>query len=284
MSSAADLARTVEALLFLSPEPVPVEELVEACEVGRGPGRATRSTCSREELAPGKRGLVLREVGGGFTLATDPIAELPARRLLSRAADAAADPGAGRDAGDRRLPAAGLAAGDRADPRRQLRVGGADAERARPDRGGRALAVRRRDLRDHRRCSSGCSASPGSTSCPTSSASTRRPRTPPSCASACSRRASSAARAERGRLRAARALAPARGPGGAPCALQARRRRRRCRAGPPRSGSRRARSSRSAARAEELSIVCPRGVDARGHAASRRAAGPCASRARWITR
>lgn len=83
MSSAADLARTVEALLFLSPDPVPVEELIEACEVGEVQVRNALDLLA-EELAPGKRGLVLKEVGGGYTLATDPIAELPARRLLSR--------------------------------------------------------------------------------------------------------------------------------------------------------------------------------------------------------
>src|SRR5262249_759362 len=57
-------------------------------------------------------------------------------------ADAAAYPGAGGDAGDRRLPAAGLAAGGGADPRRLFRVGGADARRAGVGRGVRALAVR----------------------------------------------------------------------------------------------------------------------------------------------
>jgi segregation and condensation protein B len=76
-TSAAELARVVEALLFLSPDPVPIGELIEACEVGEVDLLA-------EELAPGRRGLVLRELGGGFVLATDPAAELPARRLLAR--------------------------------------------------------------------------------------------------------------------------------------------------------------------------------------------------------
>lgn len=83
MSSAAELARTIEALLFLSPEPVPVEELIEACEVSEVMVRNALDLLA-EELAPGRRGLVLREVGGGWALATDPAAELPARRLLSR--------------------------------------------------------------------------------------------------------------------------------------------------------------------------------------------------------
>jgi len=83
VSSAADLARTIEALLFLSPEPVAVPDLIEACEVGEVQIRNALDVLA-DELAPGKRGLILKEVGGGFTLATDAAAELPARRLLSR--------------------------------------------------------------------------------------------------------------------------------------------------------------------------------------------------------
>jgi len=83
VSSAADLARTVEALLFLSPEPVPVPDLIEACEVGEVQIRNALDVLA-DELAPGKRGLILKEVAGGYTLATDAAAELPARRLLSR--------------------------------------------------------------------------------------------------------------------------------------------------------------------------------------------------------
>ncbi len=83
MSSAADLARTIEALLFLSPDPVAVEELIEACEVPEVQVRNAIDLLT-EELAPGRRGLVLKEVAGGYTLATEPQAELPARRLLSK--------------------------------------------------------------------------------------------------------------------------------------------------------------------------------------------------------
>jgi hypothetical protein len=35
---------------------------------------------------PGARGLLLREVAGGYTLASDPIAEPAARALLAQAA------------------------------------------------------------------------------------------------------------------------------------------------------------------------------------------------------
>ena len=63
----------------------------------------------REDLGEGRRGVVLREVAGGFSLASDPASEDAARRLLAKPRTPAADPGPGRDAGDRRLPAAGLA-------------------------------------------------------------------------------------------------------------------------------------------------------------------------------
>ena len=78
-----DLARTVEALLFLSAEPVAVERLAEACEVSEGEVVEALARL-REHYAEGFRGVVLREVAGGFTLATDPIAERAARRLLAK--------------------------------------------------------------------------------------------------------------------------------------------------------------------------------------------------------
>jgi segregation and condensation protein B len=81
--SAAELARTVEALLFLSPDPVPVGDLIDACEVSEVQIRNALDVLA-EELAPGRRGLVLREIAGGYALATDPGAEHAARRLLAR--------------------------------------------------------------------------------------------------------------------------------------------------------------------------------------------------------
>ena len=82
-SSAASLARVVDALLFLSPDPVAIGELVEATESSEVQVRNALDLLA-EELGPGRRGIVLREVGGGWALATDPAAELPARRLLAR--------------------------------------------------------------------------------------------------------------------------------------------------------------------------------------------------------
>ena len=78
-----ELARIVEALLFLSADPVGVERLADACEVTED--EVTEALARlREHYAEGWRGVVLREVGGGFALATDPIAERAARRLLAR--------------------------------------------------------------------------------------------------------------------------------------------------------------------------------------------------------
>ena len=73
-----ELARIVEALLFLSPEPLTASELADAAEVGEGEVVEALARL-REHYAEGCRGVVLREVAGGFTLATDPVAERAAR-------------------------------------------------------------------------------------------------------------------------------------------------------------------------------------------------------------
>ena len=153
----SELARIVEALLFLASDPVAVVELAQATgaseeEVG----------AALEELAaayePGSRGILLRELAGGYTLASDPVAEDAARDAPGEAAPRDADAGPARDARDRRLSAAGLAARDRADPRCQRRLAGRHAARPRAGRGARPLAVRGRALPDDARSSSSCSA------------------------------------------------------------------------------------------------------------------------------
>jgi segregation and condensation protein B len=77
------LQRTVEALLFLAPEPVSLEDLASATqaeqhEVFKAVGDL------REHYDYEGRGLVVREVAGGYTLATHPDAEPAARRLLTK--------------------------------------------------------------------------------------------------------------------------------------------------------------------------------------------------------
>lgn len=80
---AGELARMIEALLFVSPHPVPEMALAEACEVELELVEAAVGELEAE-FAPGRRGLVLRRVAGGLTLATDPVAEGAARRLLAK--------------------------------------------------------------------------------------------------------------------------------------------------------------------------------------------------------
>jgi len=79
----SDLARTVEALLFLSPEPVTAADLAEATEATEGQVEEAIGLL-RDDLAEGRRGVVLREVAGGFALASDPASEVAARRLLAK--------------------------------------------------------------------------------------------------------------------------------------------------------------------------------------------------------
>jgi segregation and condensation protein B len=83
LTTAVELSRIVEAVLFLSPAPVSVSDLAEACESSEAQVQSALDILE-EELAEGKRGVVLKEVAGGLTLATDPIAEAAARRLLAK--------------------------------------------------------------------------------------------------------------------------------------------------------------------------------------------------------
>jgi segregation and condensation protein B len=78
-----DLSRTVEALLFLSPDPVSIADLAEATEATEGQ-IAEAIELLGEDLGEGRRGIVLRVIGGGFALAGDPASEEAARRLLAK--------------------------------------------------------------------------------------------------------------------------------------------------------------------------------------------------------
>jgi segregation and condensation protein B len=83
VSEATPLEHVVEALLFLSPEPVTVAELAEACDATEAEVDRALDLLS-ETLAEGRRGVVLREVAGGFALAAAPAAADAARRLLAK--------------------------------------------------------------------------------------------------------------------------------------------------------------------------------------------------------
>ena len=75
------LASQIEALLFLSPEPVSVDELADAVQAGEE--SVQEAIAELAETLDG-RGVVLREVAGGWALASHPDAEEAARRLLAR--------------------------------------------------------------------------------------------------------------------------------------------------------------------------------------------------------
>jgi segregation and condensation protein B len=75
------LARTVQALLFLSSDPVGVDDLAAAALAE--PEHVEAALAELQGALDG-HGLVLREVGGGWTLASHPDEEEPARRLLAR--------------------------------------------------------------------------------------------------------------------------------------------------------------------------------------------------------
>jgi segregation and condensation protein B len=79
----SELARILEALLFLSPDAVTLAELAEATACEPDEVAAALAELDRE-YAPGARGLQLKRVAGGVALATDPVAEEAARRLLAK--------------------------------------------------------------------------------------------------------------------------------------------------------------------------------------------------------
>jgi segregation and condensation protein B len=82
-SSFSPVARGVAALLFCSPEPVAREDLAEALECGDEElERALEEVGT--QFGEGTCGLVLRQVAGGYTLASDPETDAAVRRLLAK--------------------------------------------------------------------------------------------------------------------------------------------------------------------------------------------------------
>jgi segregation and condensation protein B len=80
---ASPLAHTIEALLFLSSDPLSPGELADAALATAEEVAASLAQLALQ-YAPGRRGLRLRELAGGYTLATDPASEDAARRLFNR--------------------------------------------------------------------------------------------------------------------------------------------------------------------------------------------------------
>ena len=81
--ASGELERVIEALLFLSPDPVGADALAEATGAQLHQV-VTALERLREQFEFDRRGLVVREVGGGYLLATHPDAEPAARRLLAK--------------------------------------------------------------------------------------------------------------------------------------------------------------------------------------------------------
>jgi segregation and condensation protein B len=73
----------LEALLFLAPDPLSPSELADAAACEELKAIAALAQLA-ERYAPGRSGIHLRELGGGFTFASDPSSEQAARRLFSR--------------------------------------------------------------------------------------------------------------------------------------------------------------------------------------------------------
>ena len=170
-----DLARTVEALAVpVARAGAPWSGCADACEVSEGEiVEALRG--SREHYAEGYRGVVLREVAGGFTLATDPVAEHAARRLLARPRT----PPLTQAQAECLAIVAYLQPVSRPE---MARIRGVASESAvgtlagaRADRGIRPLALRRGHVPHHRAVREAVRPVAGSTRCPTRPPSTRRP-------------------------------------------------------------------------------------------------------------
>ncbi len=77
------LERLLESLLFLSAEPVSLEALADAIEAPLHE-TATALERLREGYEFDRRGLILREIAGGWSRSSHPDAEAAARRLLAR--------------------------------------------------------------------------------------------------------------------------------------------------------------------------------------------------------
>ncbi|MFL5818857.1 MAG: SMC-Scp complex subunit ScpB [Conexibacter sp.] len=78
-----ELAGTLEALLFLCPDPIPAAALAEAVGIEEDEAAEALGALAASLDSEG-RGLVLRELSGGWQLSSHPEAEDAARRLLAK--------------------------------------------------------------------------------------------------------------------------------------------------------------------------------------------------------
>jgi len=78
-----ELAGQLEALLFLSPDPLPAAALADAIGIEQDEAVEALSALAAS-LEESGRGIVLRELAGGWQLSSHPEAEDAARRLLAK--------------------------------------------------------------------------------------------------------------------------------------------------------------------------------------------------------
>ncbi|MGN6189398.1 MAG: SMC-Scp complex subunit ScpB [Conexibacter sp.] len=78
-----ELAGVLEALLFLSPDPLPARALADAIGIEEDEAVEALSALAAS-LDEGGRGVVLRELSNGWQLSSHPEAEDAARRLLAK--------------------------------------------------------------------------------------------------------------------------------------------------------------------------------------------------------
>ncbi|MDO8184592.1 SMC-Scp complex subunit ScpB [Conexibacter sp. JD483] len=79
----SELERLIEALLFLSSDPVSADQLADAADADVPQVEAALRALG-EDLEERRRGIVVRELAGGFVLASNPLAEDAARRLFGK--------------------------------------------------------------------------------------------------------------------------------------------------------------------------------------------------------
>ena len=74
-----DVARRLEAVLFIAPRPVPLADLADAAQVSGERAEASLGTLAAE-YAAGRHGIELAEIAGGWTLRVAPDCEEPVER------------------------------------------------------------------------------------------------------------------------------------------------------------------------------------------------------------
>jgi segregation and condensation protein B len=86
VTPAAELARTLESLLVVASQPLPIEELAAAAEVDASDVEEALELVS-ERFSEGRSGIVLEQVAGGYAFRASSEAAAACARLFDRPAD-----------------------------------------------------------------------------------------------------------------------------------------------------------------------------------------------------